>query len=63
MSSLVKASDINTLNYLNEWKEYIVELGTYGAKHYPAYSNSIKLMCFQIDAVCNIVSHLKPIKS
>ena len=62
-TSLVKASDINTLNYLNEWKEYIVELGTYGAKHYPAYSNSIKLMCFQIDAVCNIVSHLKPIKS
>ena len=40
-----------------------MELGTYGAKHYPAYSNSIKLMCFQIDAVCNIVSHLKPIKS
>lgn len=61
-TSLVNASYDETYNYLEEWKKYIIGLGNYGIKHYTKYSNSISLMCFHINAVCNIVSHLKKIE-
>ncbi len=61
-TSLANASSNETYAYLEEWKKYIIEFGNYGIKHYPKYSNAISIMCFQINAVCNIVSHLKQIE-
>jgi len=61
-TSLVNSSYEEVFVYLDEWKKYIINLGKYGIKHYPKYSNSISIMQFHIDAVCNIVSHLRNIE-
>ena len=61
-TSLVNSSYEEVFVYLDEWKKYIINLGKYGIKHYPKYSNSISIMQFHIDAVCNIDSHLRNIE-
>lgn len=61
-TSLVNSSYKEVRIYLDEWKKHIIYLGEYGIKHYPKYSNSISIMKFHIDAVCNIVSHLMQIE-
>ena len=61
-TSLLDYSPDDVYDYLSEWKNYIINLCEYGIKHYPMYSNSISVMQFHIDAVCNIVSHLRNIE-